>query len=149
VNTNPRFTAEARSGLEARFGLRVAALLEEGSRLSDHVVDERLRVAREQAMARARAARAVVTASETSVVAVGGGGVATLSLGGSPRWWFRLASALPLLLLIAGLVMIDDYLTRQQMQATAEFDNALLADDLPPAAYSDPAFVEFLRSDPQ
>jgi hypothetical protein len=28
----------------------------------------------------------------------------------------------------------------------AEFDQALLTDDLPPAAYADPGFVQFLKS---
>ena len=31
------------------------------------------------------------------------------------------------------------------LQELAEIDTALLVDDLPPAAYSDPGFVQFLR----
>ena len=31
------------------------------------------------------------------------------------------------------------------MSDLAEIDTALLVDDLPPAAYSDPGFIQFLR----
>jgi len=44
------------------------------------------------------------------------------------------------------LLLIDDHYTRAQIEAAAEVDSALLADDLPPEAYSDPGFVEYLRS---
>jgi hypothetical protein len=33
-----------------------------------------------------------------------------------------------------------------QISAAAEIDASLLADDLPPSAYSDPGFVEFLKA---
>jgi hypothetical protein len=44
--------------------------------------------------------------------------------------------------------MIDRWSLREQVVAAAEFDAQLLADDLPPAAFSDPGFAEFLRSAP-
>jgi hypothetical protein len=34
----------------------------------------------------------------------------------------------------------------QQISAAAEIDEAILTDDLPPQAYSDPGFTEFLKS---
>ena len=40
----------------------------------------------------------------------------------------RLASALPLLLLVAGLVLIQQHYDLQQIQAAAEIDSALLSD---------------------
>ena len=55
---------------------------------------------------------------------------------------------LPLLVLVAGLVMIDNWAVREQVLAAAEIDAQLLADDLPPAAYSDPGFGEYLRNSP-
>jgi hypothetical protein len=66
-------------------------------------------------------------------------------LGGPPSVWLRLASALPLVVLVAGLVLIQQYHDREQITAAAEIDSALLADELPPAAYGDPGFSEFLR----
>jgi hypothetical protein len=56
-----------------------------------------------------------------------------------------LSSLLPLAVLLAGLLLIDDHYTRAQIEAAAEID-ALLAGDLPPEAYSDPGFAEYLRS---
>ncbi|MFN5701099.1 MAG: DUF3619 family protein, partial [Betaproteobacteria bacterium] len=57
----------------------------------------------------------------------------------------KLVSALPLLILTLGFLAIQDTLAEHQIQAAAEVDAALLTDDLPPQAYSDPGFAEFLR----
>ena len=72
-------------------------------------------------------------------------------LGGGPGfdatpWWLRLGSLVPLALLLAGLMLIDSRYTRSQIDAAAEVDAAILADDLPPEAYRDQGFVEFLRT---
>jgi hypothetical protein len=62
-------------------------------------------------------------------------------------WGWRLAAALPIVALVAGLWGIQRYYVHEQVQAATEVDMALLTDDLPPAAYSDPGFAEFLRDD--
>lgn len=131
--------------LQARFGLRVAARLSEASRELPHDVSERLKAARELALQRARLARRAEAATTTQ--SVGNGSSGTLTLGGRNRsdWWFKLASALPIAALVAGFFFIEHMHTRQQIAAAAEIDAALLADDVPPAAYSDPGFVEFLK----
>ena len=67
-------------------------------------------------------------------------------MGGPPSVWLRLASLMPLVMLAAGLVMIQHHHDMQQIAVAAEIDSALLADDLPPAAYRDPGFGEFLRT---
>jgi Protein of unknown function (DUF3619) len=41
--------------------------------------------------------------------------------------------------------MIDRHYTQSQIEAAAEVDAAILADDLPPEAYRDPGFAEFLK----
>jgi hypothetical protein len=138
-----RSAAEA-DRLEARFGLRLGALLDEGARRTPHDVSERLRIAREQAMARARASR---LATAPAGVVMGRGGAAVM--GGQPGWFFRVASVMPLLVLVGGLLLIDQWHERAQIEAAADVDVALLADDLPPDAYSDAGFVEFLKQDPQ
>jgi hypothetical protein len=51
-------------------------------------------------------------------------------------------------MLVLGLMAIDHWTVREQVVAAADFDAQLLADDLPPAAYSDPGFAEFIRSTP-
>ena len=64
--------------------------------------------------------------------------------GGS--WWRSLVSAVPVLALVAGLVAIN--FVQDEFSATelAEVDAALLTDTLPPSAYADPGFVQFLKT---
>lgn len=83
----------------------------------------------------------------STVAGVSARGVAVL--GGFVPWWQRAASVLPLIMLVGGLLVIDHWAVREQVVAAADFDAQLLADDLPPAAYSDPGFAEFIRSTPQ
>ncbi|MFN3305476.1 MAG: DUF3619 family protein [Roseateles sp.] len=137
-----------------RFGLRVAAGLTERSATLPHEVSERLRFAREQALARAAQARAAASAAAAAAASPQVMGVgSTLALGGAPRGsrrggsdlWAMLASALPLLLLAAGLLLIEHGQVNEQIAAAAEVDTALLSDDLPPAAFTDPGFAEYLR----
>ena len=134
--------------LEARFAMGVTAAL--NARLAAQSapdVDERLRFAREQALGRARQARR--TAPQAAQVAVGLRGT-SLALGGPSQghtpWWLRLSALLPLIVLLGGLLWIDHRYAQAQIEAAAEVDAAILADSLPPDAYRDPGFVEFLRS---
>jgi Protein of unknown function (DUF3619) len=149
MNKLTNLTPERRSEvLQARFAQRVAAALTEQQALNPRRdIEERLRVAREQALSRAREAR--LGAAGPAVVATGGG---TVALGGpsdanGTPWWLRLSSLLPLAVLLAGLLLIDRHYTQSQIEAAAEVDAALLADDLPPEAYRDPGFAEFLKGE--
>ena len=149
---SPNFSAPS-AELDARvtrFGLRIAASLNERNNALPHDVSERLRFAREQALVRAAQARAatVVVVSSTAPAAVQMG--STLALNGGPRGadsglWAKLASALPLILLLAGLLLMQRGQVNEQIAAAAEVDTALLSDNLPPSAFSDPGFAEFLR----
>jgi len=133
--------------LEARFALRLTARLSDAALEPGHDVAERLRFAREQALARARAARLV--AATAPEIMVDGAGTASLGRGPSEGGrWFKLASLVPLAVLIAGLLAIQYWHTRTQIAAAADVDAALLADDVPPSAYTDPGFAEFLKSPP-
>ncbi|MFT3665831.1 DUF3619 family protein [Piscinibacter sp.] len=142
-NSNTSASAAALDALESRVAYRIAARLSERAETIDGDVAERLRFAREQALARAKAVR---TAHAGAVVGVGAGGAALL--GGGGGWWLKLGSVLPLLALAAGLVLIQHLHTEAQIEAAAQIDVELLADDLPPAAYTDAGFVEFLKSSP-
>ena len=131
--------------LQARLALRLTAALNEQP--VPHDIGERLRIGRERALTRSRELRAAavpvtVVASAGSVVSVARG---TALFGGGPSWWVRLGSFAPLLVLVGGLVLIQHWNAQAQIEAAAEIDAALLADDLPPAAYSDPGFAEFLK----
>ena len=130
--------------LEARLRLRLAAGLTAGVERLPHDVNERLRFAREQALLRARETRLAPAADTVSVSAAGG-----LLLGSFAPWLQRAASVLPLLVLLGGLMMIEQWSTRERVLAAADVDTLLLADALPPNAYGDPGFAEFLRSEPQ
>ena len=143
-NTNQTYSpVPHRDGLEARFGVRVASMLGERAQSTAPDISERLRFAREQALTRAQAARRQVQAASAPVV-VGRGRAATLAnpLG----WWFKLGSAAPLALLVLGLAGIAHVHDKAQIAAVAEVDAALLSDDLPPAAYTDPGFAEYLKT---
>lgn len=125
-------------------GRKIATRLSAGNAELDHDILERLRVARQQAIARRKVADLVVAGG----VAASGGGTAALHFNDrAPGLWNRLAAALPLLALVAGLLTI--YVTQADNRAdeVAEIDAALLTDDLPPAAYADPGFLQFLKAD--
>lgn len=143
-------TASSRStdrpALEARLALRLAGSLNAATGSLPPDVNERLRFAREQALARARDARRVATGSPATVGVSASG---ALLLGSFRPWLQRAAAFLPLLVLLAGLMLIQQWQVRERVRAAADIDSLLLVDALPPTAYSDPGFAEYLRSDPQ
>ena len=124
-----------------RMGHELARLLTQSCSELPHDLTERLRIARQQALA----VRKAEPAPTHQLVAQGN----SLSLAGPPSeglgWWSILGSALPLLALLAGLVAVQWLDREQTVSDLAEIDTALLVDDLPPAAYSDPGFIQFLR----
>lgn len=66
---------------------------------------------------------------------------------GPVSWGWRIASALPIIALVVGLWGIRQYYKHEQVQAATDIDMQLLTDDLPPNAYADPGFTEFMRTD--
>jgi hypothetical protein len=128
------------AALEEQFGRRVAERLSAGNAELTHEVSERLRAARVQAVAR----RKVVAQIHTSPLIVSRGGTASLGLGA--RWWTRIGSVVPLVALVAGLVAISVMQEDSRTNELAAIDSALLTDDLPPAAYTDPGFAQFLKT---
>jgi hypothetical protein len=142
ANNNTSAPSIAAQALERRLALRMAASLNEATLHVGPDIGERLRVAREQAVARARVVRAAQAgAPKVGITAAG----ALLLGGGHSRWWVALGGALPLLALVAGLLLIQKGYGDEQIAAAAEIDSALLADDVPPKAYVDAGFVEFLK----
>ena len=125
-----------------RFGRLVAARLSAGAAELPYGITERLRAARVQAVARRKPA-----SLRTASSAVASSGAAALTFGDEGQsWWNRVASALPLVALVAGLVFIHAAQNEQRAHEVAEVDAALLTDDLPPSAYADPGFIQFLRA---
>lgn len=125
-----------------RLGLRLAARLSEGADDLPHDITERLRASRVRALAQ----RKVLKVRPARSVSMSGG-AATLSFDGDHLgWWGRVASTLPLVMLAAGLVAINVIQNENRAQEVAEVDAALLIDDLPPSAYADPGFIQFLKA---
>jgi hypothetical protein len=124
------------------FGRRIASRLAAGTAELPRDISERLRAARAQALA----ARRMESAGLAASVANQGG---LLSLGSGGRyagWWRRAASALPLLALAVGLIAVNVVQNDKRARELADVDAALLTDTLPPEAYSDPGFLQFLKS---
>jgi hypothetical protein len=153
-----KLPAEA-DALEARFALRLTARLEGGAQSLPHDISERLRVARMQALAQARH-QAVASkrpqaeaASGISIVGIDAySGTATLGrMGGQGEsvWWSRLGWLVPTLVLALGLASLGEWESREQISRAAQIDTEILGDDLPPAAYLDEGFGEFLRRPPE
>lgn len=124
-----------------RMGHELARLLGQSCGELPHDLTERLRIARLQALA----VRKPEPAPKHQVTING----SSLTLAGPPNeglgLWSVLGSALPLLVLLAGLITVQWVDRKQTVSDLAEIDTALLVDDLPPAAYSDPVFIQFLR----
>lgn len=140
MNTQLSLRSGLVSGLEDRFGRQVVARLSAGNVRLPHDVGERLRVARMQAMGH----RKVAPRLHASPVVLAGGPVA--ALGGGWTWWTRVGSVVPLVALVAGLIIISRLQDDRRATEVAEVDSALLASDLPTAAYTDPGFLQFLKA---
>lgn len=145
MNNSRRLLGAEAHPLEARVAAQLTRRLSLGIETLPPDISERLRFARERALTRAREVQSRTTTGVT-VSAISSRGTALLS--GFAPWWQRAASLLPLLVLAAGFMMIEQWSTDEQLQAAVEIDSRLLADDLPPTAYSDPGFAEYLRSAP-
>ena len=141
-NSNRTVSAAVVEAMQARLAYRVAGRLSEGADALEADLSERLRFAREKALERARLARAAAPAAEPALVSSG----SSAALLGGGGWWVKLASVLPLAVLAAGLLMIEHLHTQSQIATAADIDAELLIDDLPPAAYTDPGFAEFLKT---
>ena len=106
-----------------------------------HDISERLRVARQRALtARPEPVRLLNyrTALQTS------GSLHSGPDEGLNLWRF-LVSALPLIGLVLGLVLVQAIQQELVESDLASVDSALLLDDLPPDAYTDPGFLQFLK----
>jgi hypothetical protein len=127
-----------------QFGRRIAARLDAATLELPHDISERLRAARTQALAN----RKTAALQSATAIQMSAGGQATLGGGQRPGWLHLAASALPLIVLVAGLVTIHVVQKDTRARELADVDTALLTDDLPPAAYADPGFVQFLKTTP-
>lgn len=139
----PRPTSTAERALEL-YAQRIAAHLDEGLGELPHEVTEPLRAARMQALARRK--RPVAIRKQVSVLTRLGSSLALGGGGGSGGWGYALLSAIPVLALVAGMMVVGSLQDETGISEIAEVDAALLTSDLPPAAYADPGFAQFLKT---
>ena len=123
-------------------GKRIAKMLDDNTDLS-YEVTERLRAARTRALSLRRIAQPQLqTAQEIQTQ----NGFALLKFPSQIQWFFQtFGSLIPLLGLVAGLILINEFHNDQSALELAEIDSALLTDDLPPNAYTDPSFLDYLK----
>ncbi len=128
-----------------RQGMRLASQLNAATVALPHDVSERLRAARERALA----SRKVESSRPVIATTVGRGGELSLGWGGEEQmgWLGRLSSTLALCLLVFGMLGISEAQSELRARELAEVDVALLTDELPPAAFADPGFLQFLQSE--
>ena len=130
------------SSAQDLLGKRIAKMLDDNTDLS-YEVTERLRAARTRALSLRRIAQPQLqTAQEIQTQ----NGFALLKFPSQIQWFFQtFGSLIPLLGLVAGLILINEFHNDQSALELAEIDSALLTDDLPPNAYTDPSFLDYLK----
>jgi hypothetical protein len=125
-----------------RVGQAFARRLNEHGTDLPHEISERLRAARIQAVSQRK--REPVKVLEPQWASAGGPSMG--SSGEGMNLWSRLASILPLIALLLGLAGIHMFQNEYRTNELASLDTELLTDDLPPAAYTDPGFLVYLKS---
>ena len=106
-----------------------------------HDISERLRVARQHALASRTDTVMMVKFRTAALSTASGQGTPDEGL----NLWRILASALPLIGLVLGLILVQ-VVQQELIEADmVSIDSALLLDDLPPDAYTDPGFLQFLK----
>lgn len=130
------------AAVQDQLGLRFAQVLEKNSELP-YEISERLRAARTRALSVRRVSQ---TQLQTAQEIQSQNGVASLKFPTQFHSFLQtFGSILPLLGLIVGLVFIHDFHNNQTALELAEVDSALLTDDLPPSAYTDASFLDYLK----
>lgn len=129
--------------LQERFALKAASYLTAGTADIPYETSERLRAARAQAVSKRKIAGAQTSGS---VVNSGSGAALTWGSNDGLNWWSGIGSVVPLIALVVGLLTINSVQNDNRAKEIAEVDSALLTDELPPAAFTDPGFVQFLKA---
>ncbi|MBW6493412.1 MAG: DUF3619 family protein [Burkholderiaceae bacterium] len=107
-------------------------------------VTHRLEVARERALGRMPASVKVASGVQQGELALTGGNAPRL---GEHGLAWRLASmVVPIVVLVAGLVLVSQWSEVLRTREVADIDTAVLLDDVPISAYADNGFGVFLKN---
>ncbi len=129
---------------EIEFALKIRRALDERATALPGVTTDRLAAARKAALARKKPDAAIVL---VPALAGGFGGSLGLARGPAPRpvsLTRRLLRAVPLVVLLAGIVGIAYWENLERTAELADVDAAMLNDDLPLNAYLDHGFNAYL-----
>jgi hypothetical protein len=139
-NIDPRYAERIMN----RQGLKLAAQLNLGAAELPYDISERLRAARERAVAQRK-----IEIVRHAPIWVAQGGTAALGWGGEEGMglFSRLSGILAIGVLVLGLLGISDLQSDERARELADVDMALLTDELPPQAFADPGFIQFLQKD--
>ncbi len=121
------------------YARRLVHQLDQSADQLPHAVLERLRAARVRAVA-SRKSYAQQTAQSFQQM----GSTLAMSPNEGSSTWSKLISFLPLLALVLGLIGVHELQNDRNAHELASIDQALLLDELPPDAYTDPGFLKFL-----
>jgi len=124
-----------------RAGRRIARHLGDAERGLDRVVTERLRVARQHALDAHRQATRLRWVGQPAAA----NGVWADGDDDDSRWGRRLGVLAIAALLLLSLWLLEGLAADRRAGELAAMDAAILLDDLPPAAYADPGFGQYLR----
>ena len=126
---------------EEVYGRRLAARLSPAEDEIPHEISQRLKSARMLAVSKRK-----IAVTEAASATVNLGSTVAFQIGEVPmNLWRKFMATIPLVALILGLVSIEvlqDDLTANEV---ANVDAELLLDELPPEAYANPGFVQYLR----
>ncbi|MDN8618452.1 DUF3619 family protein [Variovorax ginsengisoli] len=120
------------------FGRAIAIWLSDGEAALSHDVTQRLQAARFRAIA---ARKPELQRARPPMARPG---FLTFLQGSQP--WLRIGIVAPLVVLVVGLALIKGEVDETAARLEAEVDAQLLTDVLPPTAYIDAGFHEFLRA---
>ena len=126
------------------YAQRITAHLNEGIAALPYQVTEQLRAGRMQALAQRK--RPAVVRKQVPVLTRVGSSLALGSGDGAGGWGYGLMSAIPVLALVIGMMVMGSQQDETGIREIAEVDAALLSDELPPAAYADPGFLQYLKT---
>lgn len=130
---------------DQHFGKRVATYLDHGNQQLPYDISERLRAARTRAIA-SRKVNQLELKNADDVQMQSNGSLRMPFPSKAHDLYNLVISFIPLICLAAGLMLLYEFHNDQTAMELAEIDSALLVDDLPPHAYTDPAFVDFLKN---
>ncbi|MES2069349.1 MAG: DUF3619 family protein [Pseudomonadota bacterium] len=127
---------------EIEFAYKVRHALNQSAESLPSQTLDRLANARKMAMSRKKADTPSAAFAMKGVLAGNSG----FSFQGPGSWLGKLGVALPLLVLVAGLIGIYQYEEQRRISDLADIDAAMLVDELPPAAYLDTGFTAYLNN---